>query len=164
MLPDSIEALERAALSGDWGAAARLGLNYLVGRQVAPDPMRGIALIDQAARNGDALAATIASTSFWRPCNWEAALDRLQQAAERGHDAAQSALVILATGPSGSAAASRDWNELRDAVDLDAWFTPPEPRLMRESPRIEVMERFVPVAVCEWLIARARGHLARATI
>lgn len=168
MHPDSIEALERAALSGDWGAAARLGLGYLVGRQVAPDPLRGIALIDQAARSGDALgaylAATIASTSFWRSRNWEAALDHLQQAADRGHDAARSALAILAAGPAGNTTTSKQWNELRDAVDLEAWFAPPEPRLLRETPRIEVIEPFVPVAACQWLISRARGRLARATI
>jgi prolyl 4-hydroxylase len=168
MQPDSIEALEHAALSGDWHAAARLGLNYLVGRQVAADPERGIALIEQAARSGDALgaylAATIASTSFWRPANWPAALDHLQHAAERGHAAAQSALRILAAGPWGNGVPGTDWEALRAAIDLDAWFTPPEPRLLRESPRIQVMEPFVPPAVCEWLIAAARGRLARATI
>jgi len=168
MQPDSIEALERAALAGDWRATALLGLNYLVGRQVAADPIRGIALIEQSARCGDALgaylAATIAGTSFWRPCNWPAALDHLQQAAERGHDAAQSALRILAAGPSGNATLATDWPGLRAAIDLDAWFTPAAPRLLRESPRIQVMQEFVPTAVCEWLIARARRHLARATI
>ena len=168
MHPDSIEALERAALSGDWGAAARLGLSYLVGRQLAPDPLRGIALIDQAARSGDALgaylAATIASTSFWRPRSWDAALDHLQKAAELGHDAARSALAILAAGPAGNATASTHWEELRHAVDLGAWFAPPEPRLLRGSPHIAVIEQFVPTAVCQWLIARAQGRLARATI
>ena len=74
MQRESIDALERAALSGDWGAAARLGLCFLTGTDVPADPMRGIALIDQAARNGDAegayFAATIARTSFWRPRDW----------------------------------------------------------------------------------------------
>ncbi len=168
MQAESIEALERDALSGNWRAAARLGLNYLVGRQVAPDPTRGIALIEQAARSGDALgaylAATIASTSFWRPQNWQAALDHLQHAAELGHDAAQSTLQILAIGPSGTATGDPDWAGMREAINLDAWFTPPEPRLLRESPRIQVVERFVPTAVCQWLIDRVRGRLARATI
>jgi hypothetical protein len=168
MNADSIEALERAALAGDWGASARLGLNYLVGRRVAADPVRGVALIDQAARSGDALgaylAATIASTSFWRPRNWTVALDHLQHAAERGFDAAQSALQILATGPSGDAIDGLDWTEMREAINLDAWFTPPEPRLLRETPRIQVTEQFVPTAVCQWLIERVRGRLSRATI
>lgn len=168
MQADSIEALERAALSGDWGAAARLGLSYLVGRQVAADPVRGIALIEQASRSGDGLgaylAATIASTAFWRPRDWNAALDHLRRAAEQGHDAARAALGILAAGPSGGATDGLDWEGLRQAVDLDTWFAPQEPRLLSESPRIRVVERFLPPAACQWLIDRAAGRLARATI
>ena len=54
MHPDSIEAMERAALAGDWGAAARLGLSYLTGNRVPADPVRGIALIQV----GETLEAT----------------------------------------------------------------------------------------------------------
>lgn len=168
MHPEPIDAMERAALAGDWGAAARLGLCYLTGNRVAADPMRGIALIDQSARSGDALgaylAATIASTSFWRPRNWAAALDHLQHAAALGHAAAQAALRILAAGPAGAPAQHRDWPELRASIDLDAWFAPPQPLLLRESPRIQVLEGFVPPAVCDWFIAAVSDRLARATI
>lgn len=168
MPTDSIEGLEQAALSGDWGAAAALGLCYLTGRQVAPDPLRGIALIDQAARSGNAqgayLAATIASTSFWRPRSWQAALDHLQVAAELGHESARSALRILAAGPADEAVETSDWRELRERVDLDAWFSAPEPRLVRETPRIQVLENFVPRSLCHWLISQVSGRLARATI
>lgn len=168
MQTESIDALEQATLSGDWGAAATLGLCYLTGRQVTPDPMRGIALIDQAARNGNAqgayLAATIASTSFWRPRNWGAALDHLAAAAELGHESAQSALRILAAGPADEAVDTDDWRELRERVDLDAWVSPPESRLVREAPRIQVLENFVPRTLCTWLIDQVSGRLARATI
>ena len=168
MQVDSIEALERATLSGDWGAAARLGLCYLTGRQVLADPMRGIALIDQAARAGkpDAafLAATIASTSFWRPQNWEAAFDHLLHAAELGHDAGQSAMRILAAGPMAEPDTGSDWRRMRTAIDLEAWATPPEPRLVREAPRVQVIENFLPRTACEWLITQARERLERATI
>ena len=168
MQHESVETLERAALSGDWGAAARLGLCYLTGTGTPADPLRGIALIEQAARSGDAhgayLAATIASTSFWRPANWKTALDQLLQAAELGHDAAGSALHILAAGPAGGPAEATDWRGLREDIDLDPWFAAPEVRLLREAPRIQVIENFVPPAVCEWLIAQVRDRLARATI
>ena len=168
MQREPIDALERAALSGDWAAAARLGLRYLTGTDVPADPMRGIALIDQAARSGDAegayLAATIASTSFWRPHNWQGALDHLLHAAELGHEAAGAALKILAAGPEGGSLATDAWRAMREAVDLDAWFAPPEPRLLREAPRIHVLEHFVPPAVCEWLITQSRAGLSRATI
>ena len=168
MQRESIDELERAALAGNWGAAASLGLRYLTGTDVAADPMRGIALIEQAAGSGDAdgayLAATIASTSFWRPRNWQAALDHLRHSAELGHEAAGTALQILAAGPEGGRGANGDWGAVRETIDLGAWFAPSEPRLLGEAPRIQVLEQFVPPAVCEWLITQARGGLARATI
>ncbi len=168
MPPESIDALERATLAGDWSAAAKLGLCYLAGQQVPADPMRGIALVDQAARSGDAfgayLAATIAATSFWRPRDWQSALDKLLRAAELGSDPARSALAILAAGPVGTPADTDDLGALRTRVDLDAWLAPPEPRLLREAPRIQVLENFVSPAVCRWLIEQVSGRLARATI
>lgn len=168
MPSESIDALERATLAGDWSAAAKLGLCYLTGQQVTADPMRGIALVDQAARSGDAfgayLAATIAGTSFWRPRDWPVALDHLQRAAELGSTPARTALAILAAGPLGTPAADDDPDALRANVDLDAWLAPREPRLLRETPRIQVFEQFVSPAVCRWLIEQVSGRLARATI
>lgn len=168
-MPDeTIDTLERAALAGDWDAAARLGLCYLTGRNVTADAARGLDLIEQARRAGHPraayLAATIASTPFWRPQNWEAAFDHLLQAAERGNDAAQSALRVLAAGPSADRDEDSDWSAMRGYANIDAWVTPPEPRLVRETPRIQVIEKFLPPAACEWLIAQARARLERATI
>jgi len=147
---------------------ASLGLRYLLGGDVLPDPARGMALIEEAALAGDArgayLAATIASCFFWRTRNWDEAFDFLMRAAQRGHDAAQSSLRILAGGPSGNVIGSEDWADMRGKIDLDAWLAPPEPQLIRESPRIQVIDRFVPPAVCDWLISQTRGQLSRATI
>ena len=168
MQREPIDALERAALAGDWDAAARLGLCYLTGAGIPADPMRGIALIDQSARSGSAegayLAATIASTAFWRPRDWESALDHLLRAAELGHAAAGPALRVLSAGPDGGRDGANDWRAMRDQVDLDAWAAAPAPRLLSEAPRVQVLEGFVPPAACDWLITQARGGLARATI
>ena len=168
MPSEPIDALERAALAGDWSATAKLGYCYLTGQQVPADPMRGIALVDQAARSGDAfgayLAATIASTLFWRPRDWQDAFDKLLRAAELGSGPALSALAILAAGPVGIPSDTDNPEALRARVDVDAWLTPPEPRLLREAPRIHVLENFVSPAVCQWLIDQVSGRLARATI
>ena len=168
MPSESIDALERAALGGDWSAAAKLGLCYLTGQQVAADPMRGIALVDQAARGGDAfgtyLAATIAGTSFWRPRDWQVAFDHLLRAAELGSVPARSALAILAAGPLDEPADNDALGALRAGIDLDAWLTPARPRLLRDAPHIQVLENFVSPAVCRWLIEQVRGRLGRATI
>lgn len=147
---------------------ARRGLQYLTGSGVASDPERGLALIEQAARSGDPeaawLAATVASCSFWRRRNWELALDYLLQAARNGHAPSQGALRLLAGDPSGDAAEGDDWRGLRAAIDLGAWLAPPAARMLREAPRMHVIDGFISPAVCDWLIGRARSRLSRATI
>jgi hypothetical protein len=149
-------------------SGAQLGLRYLTGSGVAPDPAKGVALIEQAAQAGDPegawLAATVASCSFWRPRNWALAFDYLLQAARQGHAPARGALRLLAGGPSASAVASDDWRAMRNAIDLGAWMAAPQARMIREAPRIRVIDGFVSAAACDWLIDRARGRLSRATI
>ena len=149
-------------------AMVRLGLGYLMGKDVPADPARGVALIEQAALADDArgawLAATISSCSFWRPVNWNVALDHLLRAASLGHEPARSSLRILAIGPDGREIEDEDWASMRAAVDLAAWFAPPRVTPISEAPRIRIIEQFAPPAACDWLIAQARNGLARATI
>ena len=149
-------------------ADVSLGLSLLTGSGRPADPSRGIALIEKAAQDGDAqgayLAATIASSSFWKTRDWDAAFDYLLRAAELGHEAARSALRILAGGPDGSDIDGDDWEKIRAAIDIDTWLQPPAVQKVREAPRIHVVEKFVPPAVCDWLIAQAQVKLARATI
>jgi len=146
----------------------RLGLHYLTVRDGTAEPARGIALIEQAAQAGDAqgayLAATIASSSFWRPRNWDQAFDHLTRAAERGHEHAQSSLRILAGGPSGDEIEGEDWANMRSEIDLGTWLAPPELRMIREAPRIQAIEKFAPPAACYWLITQGKGRMSRATI
>ncbi len=152
----------------DAKSATHLGLRHLLGVATPADPARGVALIEQAARAGDAeaayLAATICGSSFWRARNWEQALDYLASAAELGHAQAQRSLRILAGGPSGHEAGGDDWTGLKAAIDLAAWLSPPEPTPISDDPSIQVIEKFVPQAVCDWLIEQADGRLSRATI
>lgn len=154
--------------SGDSRTPVQAGLHYLMANEAAPDTARGVQLIEQAALAGDpegaALAATLASTSLWRERDWEAAFNHLLRAAENRHGASQSSLRILAAGPSGSDIEGEDWRRMRDQIDLTAWLTPPPMRMIREAPRMHVIENFVPVPVCDWLIANARDRLSRATI
>ena len=100
----------------------RLGLRYLTAGDGTAEPARGIALIEQAAQAGDALgaylAATIASSSFWRPRNWDQAFDHLTRAAERGHQPALSSLRILAGGPSGNEIDGEHGHERREQHGL----------------------------------------------
>jgi prolyl 4-hydroxylase len=163
-----IDALKHASRPEDPYAATRLGLRYLMGKDAPADPARGIALIEQAALAGDAqgayLAATIASSCFWRTRNWDEAFDYLLRAAQQGYEPSQSSLRILASGPSGNLIEGEDWVNMRGEIDLTAWLVPPEIRMIREAPRIHVIEKFAPPAACDWLIAQAQGRLTRATI
>lgn len=165
---ESIDSLEQASQAGDSQAAVRLGVRFLTANNAPANPARGMTLIEQAAAAGDAeganLAATIASSTFWRVRSWDRAFDYLLSAAEHGHEAAQSSLRILAGGPSGTNLDGQDWASMRGAIDLAAWHTPPDVTLIREAPHIQVIEKFIPPAACDWLITQARGQLSRATI
>ncbi len=163
-----IDSLERAAQSADASATTSLGLRYLTATDGTADPPRGIALIEQAAQAGDAkgayLAATIASSSFWRTRNWHEAFDYLTRAAQQGYEPAQSSLRILAGGPPGNEIEGEDWANMHSAIDLSAWLAPPELRMVREAPRIQAIEKFAPPAACDWLITQGQGRMSRATI
>ena len=149
-------------------AATRRGLAYLTADGVPGDPARGIELLQAASEAGDphasALTATVRSTGLWGKQNWPAALEYLAMASESGHRPSQEALRILAAGPDSAPGIGENWYELRAATDLRAWFTPPAVEVLRESPAIRRVPRFIPVAACEWLISQVQGHMARATI
>lgn len=159
---------KRASLSADPQANTRLGLRYLTEKDAPLDPVRGVALIEQAALAGDAqgayLAATIASSTFWRTRDWDEAFDYLLRAALQGHEPSQSSLQVLASGPSANLIEGEDWANMRSEIDLAAWLAPAEIRMIREAPRIHVIEKFATPAACDWLIAQAQGRLSRATI
>lgn len=141
----------------DPASSRELGLRLLVGREAAFDPAQGIALLRAAASegDGDALAqfATLKAAGAWMPQSWPEALDLLQQAAERGNARAQGQLRILGRGET--------WAQLRASVDVAAWTAASARRAICEAPRIRVVERFVPVEVCRWLIARGAGKFQR---
>jgi predicted 2-oxoglutarate/Fe(II)-dependent dioxygenase YbiX len=106
--------------------------------------------------------ATLKAAGAWMPPNWNEALDLVQRAAELGSARARGQLMIL--GDQALAARAREdgsWGALRASVDLKAWLTVPERRAICEAPRIRAVERFVPTAVCEWLLARGAGRYQR---
>lgn len=151
-----------------YSVAVQRGLDYLATNSVSLDMARGVAIIEQAAQAGDAdaafLSATLASTSLWRAQNWDEAFNYLLQAAQQGHQAAQSSLRILAGGPSGRKIEGDNWADMRGKIDLETWITPPAMQLIREAPRVQVLENFMPPAACDWLIERAATRLFPATI
>lgn len=169
--PVTVTEPDQAGLRTGGGDAANLvdtGLQYLTAAGVPYDAARGVSLIESAAHAGDArgafLAATIASSYFWRERDWNLAFDYLLQAAQLGHTVAQDSLRILAGGPSGKDVTDDTWQHMRSAIDLAEWLEPPPATMLRESPCIQVIEGFAPPAACDWLVAQAKQRLSRASI
>ncbi|MGH8189690.1 MAG: 2OG-Fe(II) oxygenase, partial [Steroidobacteraceae bacterium] len=160
--PESVETLFKRVQSGDSRALAELGKRFLVGDGTKPAPDKGIALLREAASRGDAeAAALLAVCAAWgvaQARDIQAALDHLQRAAELGWAPALSELQLLARQSGDGAAA------LRKSIDLAAWTTPPAALVLRERPRIMVLEHFATPAECEWLIRRGSPSLARAKV
>jgi hypothetical protein len=75
-----------------------------------------------------------------------------------GSAAARGQLRLLA-GEAADSEGLEHWAQVRAAVDLAPWLSPP-PRLgLCEAPRIRASKGFIAPAICDWLIERARGRL-----
>ncbi len=164
---EALDVLRRSA-AGSAEAASALGIRLLVGRNAPFDPQAGISLLTSAAGRGDgeALAqmATLKAAGAWMPPNWTEALDLVQQAAERGSARARGQLMVLGDAALAQRARGGEgglWAALRQSVDLKAWLSPSSRRVICEAPRIRAADNFVPVAVCDWLLARGAGRYQR---
>ena len=156
-------------------SATRLGLRLLTADGMAPDPHRGVALIEQAAREGDAqaayLSASIHCSNLWRPRNWNTCLDYLVLAAQGGYRQARESLAILEAGPGAAGntldaiqALEADWQATRERIDIGDWLSASTAISVREQPSISAFENFCPPLLCQWLVEQVRARMTRATI
>ncbi len=154
MLPETLFHLRARASSGDLDALATLGRKLLLGDGVPAAPQDGVACLMQAASRGHAEAtaqlALITAFGVMRPRNLADAITCLRRAAALGWAPARQELQLLARGASD--------------VSVAALTAPPPVRVVSESPRIRVFERFATAAECDWLIERGRDHLKRALV
>ena len=100
-----------------------------------------------AATAGDCDAAhrlaVLTAMGLGLPQDWEAALERLAQAAGLGHPTAPRELALLA---------DRDGR-----IDIRNWLTAPAPRSLVKGPAILAIDGFLPEPLCDWLRERAEG-------
>lgn len=162
--------LKVAADAGDVTAGTVLGSRLLVGRAAPFDPAQGAALIYAAAGRGGAeacaRAAVLNALGIGLSPDWQAALDWLCRAAEKGEVSARRQLAVL-TGDTelstriarGAPLSESSWRKARRAVDIDAWLSPPEAEIVAEEPRIRVFRDFAPAAARTWIIDKAKGRL-----
>jgi prolyl 4-hydroxylase len=130
-------------------------------------PRDAISMLKSAGHLGDAEALHLCSILAGRDTTLENRIDitfdLLMRAAESGHALAQSQVLLLAQLQFDSANV-RDWSVLRDKIDSDYWSNIPESMTLSASPRIEVFDGFLRSEICDWLVARARPKLSRATV
>ncbi len=131
--------------------------------------------VPKAAEGADAAArahtqAVYAAEGAGTPPDWNAALGHLERAAALGHRLAQAELAALSGdwALSGRIAAGEPieaaWGDLRRAVDVRAWVTPPRRLIVSAAPRIATVENIASPELCDWLIARAKPKLAPAEV
>ena len=145
------------------GAMIERACALLVGQDGVQDVRAGVEWLTRAADLGDANAlerlATVTAVGVTAPPDWAAALDLLQQAAEHGSTRAQGQIRLLSQAPSNT---TPTWAELRASIDIGLWMAAPSRTPLAEAPRVRLTENFAPAAVCDWLIARARGRMRQA--
>jgi hypothetical protein len=159
---EGAQLLEQAAQDGHVPAMTLLGQQLLSGRGLPMDSVNGVRWTLGAAERGGGLACTtaaalLAAGAGGRP-DWSRALDYLLRGAELGFPPARTQLRLLAGRDGG------DWKALRRAVDIKAWRTPPRPRALSQEARVQAFEGVAGAAVCDWIIAQAKGRLRPARV
>ncbi|HEU0224402.1 MAG TPA: 2OG-Fe(II) oxygenase [Steroidobacteraceae bacterium] len=102
-----------------------------------------------AARQGLPEAITLMSLLATLSGDWISAMRLMREAAARGHALARGQLALL-----------------EDPARFDAgrWEMAPAIRWLSDSPRIGVLDGFLPQPLCDWIIARARPKLEAARV
>ena len=162
---DELANLRRRADRGDVVAMRLLGSRLLTGDRIPHEPREGFSWIGRGAAGGDVAAlelmATLTGIGAFAPQSWPDAFHFLSQAAERGGASAQAQIRLLAAGPNAAAPinVTESWSDLAGRIDVAAWIAPPPRKPLWETPRIRMAERFASAPVCDWIKARAQGHM-----
>jgi hypothetical protein len=169
----ALQWLQRAADGGHLPSLTALGARLFTGRGAPQMPSQGVQMLKIAADEGDAQAcgiiAVLAASGQMLPQSWSTALDYLFQAARSGDWRARQQIALLVGDPflGQRLLDSPDappWAEARGAIDIGAWLRSPPPKLASDAPRIVVFEKFLPPAVCSWIIELARPKLEAARV
>ena len=155
--PDAeFQAMVRARYQGDPAAMTALGARVVVGNDAPQSPIDGAALIAEAAAQGDRSAwgyvSVLAASGVGRSQSWSDAYAALERAAALGDSSASSQLALL-----------RDANVVSPA-EAQRWIGGAVRETLRDSPRFFTCPGFLPPALCEHLIARARPKLVQAKV
>jgi hypothetical protein len=145
----ALDWLRKAADAGHAPAQFVLGARLLVGRAAPFEPTEGTRRVDAAARQGMPQALSLMGVLATLSGEWSAAVNLTKDAASRGDPRAREQIALIG-------------DPLR--FDAQQWDTPMTPQWKFQSPRILVLENFIPRAFCEWIIQRARPKLEAARV
>jgi prolyl 4-hydroxylase len=149
MHDQALEWLRTCAEGGHAPAQYVLGARLLVGRAARFDPQAGVDWVNAAAKQDMPQALALQSVLATLAGDWTTAVNLMKDAATRGDENARAQIAML-----GNPA----------AFDARQWDAPFDLQWQFESPRVAVLERFIPPAFCEWIIKRARPMLRAAQV
>ncbi|HTE16323.1 MAG TPA: 2OG-Fe(II) oxygenase, partial [Burkholderiales bacterium] len=155
--PDAeFQKLVRSKYAGNPRAMTALAARLMVGRDSPFSPADGLALLNEAACQDDAEAwcylAVMAAAGVGRDPSWADAFDALSKAADLAHAPAVRQRQLLGVLGIGSVA------------DIEPWFQQGDTRCLHESPRYAAHSRFLPPALCNYLIEHATPRLKPAQV
>src|SRR5579862_4866328 len=131
--------------------------------------------LSPATDSPDAKAARIealnASAGAGVRQDWQRALDHLRRAAKLGSGLALAELAALAGDwkvahrlLAGEEAGRSSADLMSAPIEIEEWLELPQCMTVSENPRIVGVADMASADLCAWVIARARGKLARAPI
>lgn len=145
-------SLRLQAESGDPRAQVTLAFRMLTGHGVPQEWDQARRLVETACaqKSADAfmLRASMSALGIGLPKKLDDAYNSIKQAAALGNAYAQGQLKVVGA----------------DALDRESWLKPIHLTPLSESPRVAMVEGFLPKPACDWLIKCAGKKLAPATV
>lgn len=155
--PDAeFQAMVREKYAGNPAAITALAVRVIAGRDAPRSLVDGAALLDEAARQGDAaahfrLASLHAAGAVNAPC-WHSAWNALVQSRTAGHAPAARQLDLLTQ------------ENIHCVDDIQHWIAPPAFRTVHADPALSACKNFISPAWCEHLTALATPLLEAAKV
>lgn len=140
----AINWLRAASNNGYTPAQFVLGARLVVGRAAPYEPEEGAKWISTAAQSGMPEALALMSVLAAMADQWNEAVNLAKDAAKAG-DARCGEMVTLLG----------DLNKFNPRQ----WDTPYDIKFKHKSPRVGVIENFIPASFCAWMIKRAKPKL-----
>lgn len=141
-LREALAIMQEEARAGDAHAYFMLGVRSMGAR--AAQRTRAADLLATASRGGHAeaqrLLGVLDASAAETADDWRRALSALERAAALGSDHARREIALLGA-----------------QFEAATWFETPAPRVVSDSPRVSVVESFLAVEVCDWIVSFARS-------